>query len=380
MRRILIVCGLTAAVILLVLALRQRDSSARAANARAVGTSPAVAAEPTTQRGPHSLGTNVAVAPSTLDREYGETRAPAEDPLTAYKRINQYPPTSRPLSIHHDLVTPNRRYESPQHAAKDSDVTFWFSGDKGTIVGDDVLHAFLEVRRDGEPIDVRIVSATADKLPLTFTKNGERYVNELRLADAQYDTSATVNVRVEFDYGGGMTQEASFPVLYTPKAGVPARFTGTFREAIVNGSLVIYAGIEVKKEGWYLIDANLWAGDDAPVAWTRYKGNLGPSNTEVPLEFFGKVLVDAKSPAPYQVRQLRGARHVENKDPDLENMPFFDGTYTTRTYPLSTFSPAEWDSEHKREMIRLLSEQQQTGRHNPASGGDPALAEPHGLP
>lgn len=379
MRRILLVCGLAAAAILLVLVLRHRDSNARAASTPVAAT-PAAANPSSAQRGPSSGGTNVVVAPSTLDREYGETRAPAEDPLTSYKRINQYPPTSRPLSIHHDVITPNRRYENPQHARQDSDVTFWFSADKSTIVGDDVLHAFLEVRRDGEPIDVRIVSATADKLPLTFEKNGDRYVDELHLAETQYDATASVTLRIEFEYAAGMTQVASFPVLYTPKAGVPARFTGKFREAIVKGSLVVYAGIEVKKEGWYLIDANLWAADDSPVAWTRYKGNLGPSNKEVPLEFFGKVLVDAKSPSPYQVRQLRGARHVEQKDPDLENMPFFEGTYTTRAYPLSTFSAAEWDSEHKREMLRLLAEQQQRGRHNPAAGSDPALSEPRDRP
>ena len=212
-------------------------------------------------------------------------------------------------------------------------MTFWFSADKGTVVGDDLLRSFLEVRRDGKAIDVRIVSATADRVPLTFTKNGDRYVNELHLAEMGYDGPATVNVRIEFEYGAGTTQVASFPFLYTPKTAIPARFTGTFREAILNGSLVVYAGIEVKKQGWYLIDANLWAADDAPVAWTRYKGNLGPDDKEVALEFFGKVLVDAKARAPYQVRQLRGARHLERQDPDVESMPFFEGTYTTRAYP-----------------------------------------------
>lgn len=380
MRRILIACGLAAAVVLLVLALRQRNGSASAATAPATA-SPAVAVS-SSSRGPRpvAVGTNVVVTSSELDREYGETRMPPEDPLTTYKRINQYPPTSRPLSIHHDIITPNRRYENPQHARGDSDVTFWFSADKSTIVGDDVLQAFLEVRREGEPIDVRIISATADQLPLTFKKKGERYVNELRLSDARYERAASVTLRVEFEYGAGRTQVATFPVLYTPKQAVPARFTGKFREAIVNGSLVVYAGIEVEKEGWYLIDANLWAADNAPVAWTRYKGNLATSDKEVALEFFGKVLVDARSPSPYQVRQLRGGRHVERQDPDLENMPFFDGAYTTRSYPMTAFSAAEWDSPHKREMIRLLTEQQQTAGHNPASGGDPALVEPHGVP
>ena len=43
--------------------------------------------------------------------------------------------------------------------------------------------------------------------------------------------------------------------------------------------------------------------------------------------------------APYQVRQLRGARHLERQDPDIESMPFFEGTYTTRAYPVDAFSP-----------------------------------------
>lgn len=372
MRRILVICGVVAAVLVLVVVLRQR--AGRAATARAsIATRPAGALSPP-PRAPSVVAatSHVVVAPVDIDREYGETRMPLEDPLTAYRRINQYPPTSRPLSIHHDIIEPNRRYESPLRAPKDSDVTFWFSADKGTIVGDDVLHSFLEVRRDGEPIDVKIVSATAGKMPLTFAKRGHRYTNALRLADAQYAAAAVVDVRIEFEYAPGVTQVASFPVFYTPDAAVPARFTGTFREAVVEGSLVIYAGVEVKQAGWYLIDANLWAADGSPVAWTRHKGNLAPGDTEVPLEFFGKVLVDAKLPSPYKLRQLRGARHVERRDPDFENMPFYEGTYTTRAYALDSFSSAEWDSEHKREMIRLLAEQQKLGRHNPAAGGDPA--------
>ena len=361
-----------AAVLLLVLALRQRSTTgasvpAETSRAAAEGAGPASRGRPV----PVAVSRNVVVTAAELDREYGETRTPVEDPLTAYIRINQYPPTSRPLSIHHDLITPNRRYESPQPARHDSDVTFWFTADKGTLVGDDVLRSFLEVRRDGKPIEVRVVSAAADRVALTFTKNGDRYVNELRLAELGYEGPATVNVRVEFEVAAGATQVASFPFLYTPKKAIPARFTGKFREAIVNGSLVVYAGVEVKNQGWYLIDANLWAADDSPVAWTRYKGNLGPADKEVAIEFFGKVLVDAKAQAPYQVRQLRGARHLERQDPDIESMPFFEGTYTTRAYPADTFSPAEWDSEHKREMIRLLTEQQQLGRHNPAAAGAP---------
>jgi hypothetical protein len=380
MRRLLVACGLVAFVILLVLALRHRNKSASAASVRSsapVAQLPAVSVEPASRRPrPVAVGTNTVVTPAALDREYGETKTPVEDPLTAYKRINQYPPTSRPLSIHHDIINPNRRYENPLRARKDSDVMFWFSGDKGTLVGDDVLTSFLEVKRDGEPIDVKIVAAAADQTPLTFTKKGNRYVNELKVSELRYETAATVNLRVEFEFAPGMTQVASFPFLYTPKKVVPARFTGKFREAIVDGTLVVYAGIEVKKAGWYLVDANLWGADDSPVAWTRYKGNLATSDKEVPLEFFGKVLVDAKSPSPYQVRQLRGARHVELQDPDTESMPFFDGTFTTRAYALDKFSPDEWDSDHKREMIRLLTEQQAIGNHNPARHGDPALTNP----
>jgi hypothetical protein len=377
MRRIILACAAALALLVLVLAVRHRGNQARAASAPVAPAAPHSSA-PAASHGPRPIpvGTNVVVTPSRLDPEYGETRAPVEDPLTSYIRINQYPPTSRPLSIHHDIITPNRRYESPQPTRGDSDVTFWFTADKGTIIGDDVLHSFLEVRRGGEPIDVKIVAATAGSLPLAFTKKGDRYVNELRLADANYKAATVVDVRVELEYAPGARQVASFPVLYTPTRVIPARFTGTFREAIVAGSLVIYAGIEVEQAGWYLIDANLWGADNAPIAWTRYKGNLRTGDTEVALQFFGKVLVDANAKAPYQVRQLRGARHVERQDPDTESMPFFDGTYTTRAYSLDALSAAEWDSDHKREMIRLLTEQAQTGRHNPAREGDPALADP----
>ena len=78
---------------------------------------------------------------------------PVEDPLTAYIRINQYHDIATALDPS-QLDQAEPRYESPQPARHDSDVTFWFSADKGTVVGDDLFHSFLEVRRDGKPIDV----------------------------------------------------------------------------------------------------------------------------------------------------------------------------------------------------------------------------------
>jgi hypothetical protein len=308
-----------------------------------------------------------------------ETHAPLEDPLTAYKRVNQYPPTSRPLGREHDILTPNRRYENVRPSKLDNDLTYRLTADKNTVVGDDVLNVILEVWRDGEPFPVTIHEATADLdddrrgtyAPIPFALPGAagRYETAFAMAQTPYRHTARVRMNVRFEHAPGQFEDTWFVFLYTPDEAIPARFTGTFREAIEDGSLVIYAGIEVDQPGWYLIDCNLFGPGDQPIAWSRHKGDLTQADREVRLLYFGKVLTDTGVAGPYHLGQLRGARYVEGREPDLETMPFFEGTYTTKPYRLDQFSDAEWTSDHKDEMIQML-EEQQGGPHDPSRVGN----------
>jgi hypothetical protein len=317
--------------------------------------------------------------------EHGTDGISTDDPLAAYRRANVYPPASRPLTAEHvDLLAPNRRHETARPTDADDGVTYLFTADRYFVIGDEPLIATLEAWRDGAPIDVKIVQAFAvvltagtppkleDAIPIAYAADGGRAVGRFAPATIKGLARQTaIGMYVEFAYGGA-TQRAHFDFQYTPSAGIPARFTGRFTDAIENGSLMIRAGVDVIEAGAYVIDCNLYDASNNPVAWTRFKGQLATGARDAELMFFGKVIVDAGARGPFHIGELRGARFVPGMDPDLEQMPTFTGTYTTRPYETAAFSSAEWDSPEKQNMIDLLTAEAARGVHRgAAAAGDP---------
>jgi len=295
-----------------------------------------------------------------------------DDPLTAFKRQNVYPPSSRPLTASHgDLLRPNTRLESPRSTDVADGTEFLFTADRYFVVGAETITPTLDVRRKGAAVAVNVhdtwvvvLAATADS-PRYPYKIGAPFAPST-IPGLQRQTAFTMFLQFDLD---GHTQNAHFDFQYTPAIGIPARFTGTFTDDVVDGSLVIRAGVQVAVAGNYIVDCNLFDAKDQPVAWTRAKATLATGAQRVELMFFGKVLVDQKASGAFHIGQLRGARFAPGLDPDLEQMPSFDGTYTTREYKTTDFSDAEYDSEHKRQMIQMLEEQKARGVHQGAAAG-----------
>ena len=309
--------------------------------------------------------------------ELGEPGLAHDDPLTAYKKANVYPPTSRPLTAEHvDLLQPNARHESVRPTDADDGVEYLFTADRYFVLGDETLTITLDVRHDGRPQPVAIVQAFAavsdhrlpdpPRTPLALRGAGP-LVATFAPAALGLKAQATIGLYVEFQYGD-TRQRAHIDFAYTPAAGVPARFTGAFADHVEAGSLVVHAGVAVAAAGRYVIDCNLYDASDRPVAWTRAKVALEVGTRDVALAFFGKVLADQHAQGPFHIRQLRGARFDPGHEPDLEQMPPFAGTFTTAPYPASAFSDAEYDSPEKQHMIELLTEQQERGVHQGPAG------------
>jgi hypothetical protein len=296
-------------------------------------------------------------------------RAPGlstDDPLTAYRKANVYPPTSRPLTADQlDLLRPNRRHEAMRRDDHDDGVSYLFTADRYFVIGDETLTATLEVRRDGAPIAVAITEAyaavvgadgrPAPALPLAFAAQGPTSSTVLVPARLGLARQTALSIYLEFDHGDGR-QRAQLDLQYTPERGIPARFTGSFRDGVEAGSLVVHAGIDLAAAGNYVIDCNLFDAGDQPVAWSRFKGELGAGVREADLVFFGKILVDARAHGPFHIGQLRGARFAPGLDPDLEQIPPFTGSFATAAYPTDAFSDAEYDSPEKQKMIQLLGQ------------------------
>lgn len=350
-------------------------------HAASVATPPAPAAS-RSSAAPARLA-SLPAPPVTPYPERGTAGLSTDDPLTAYRKANVYPPTSRPLTAEQlDLLQPNQRHEATQPTEHGLGVSYLFTADRYFVIGDETLTATLEVRKNGTPIPVKITQAYAavldpvthvDKqIPLTFGARGTSLASTFAPSTLPLKRQTAIAIDVEFDHGSG-TQHGHFDFQYTPAGGIPARFTGTFGDAIDAGSLVVRAGVEVTAPGHYVIDANLFDAADQPVAWSRFKGELAAGTQAAELVFFGKVIVDAAAHGPFHIGQLRGARYAPGEDPDLEQMPSFTGSYVTQPYPTRAFSDAEYDSADKQRMIQLLS--QDNGHRGGAGRGDQAPAQ-----
>ncbi|MCE9571945.1 MAG: hypothetical protein K8W52_02195, partial [Deltaproteobacteria bacterium] len=349
------------------------DAAARAA----VATTTATAA-PTPPRAPSARLT-------VADRALAPGTAPPHRTASAidlYLAQSQYPPTSQPLdpARNPDLVSWNVRTDEAHAADLDSRVSYTFSGDAYWVIGDRAITTFLKVSRNGAPTDVRVVRGSVTvhaprgaplaaelqaPIPLQYTLVDGAWVASFRPADLTTITrSVDLVFEIEFDHGVAH-QIARLAAGYTPAAAAPARFTGTYREAIEHGSLVVYAGVEVRDAGWYDVDANLWDAANQGVAWTRFKGDLAKGPQEVRLLFFGKVLLDRHSTAPWHLGELRGYRYDADASPPEQYLDAPTVGFTTQVATLGALSPAEWDSPQRAETLRALAADDAAGQLPP---------------
>lgn len=158
----------------------------------------------------------------------------------------------------------------------------------------------------------------------------------------------------------------------------PAKFTDNFSERLENGSLVIDAVVDVKRECKFVFQANLYDYRGNPTHWVTVNSVLEPGFRTVSFVFFGKIFHDGGYAGKFTMRELRGtcenlpfpARWVGDPskvdaiananpldEPVLYYMPYTMKSYTTtRDYTLKDFSNAEWSSPEKEARMREMEE------------------------
>jgi hypothetical protein len=292
------------------------------------------------------------------------------EPVRRLLEATPYPPSSGRLHVgQEDLLHPNRRYEShrpiPDTLSHDPEqvVTWRFSSDRYAYTGPDLVHAFLEVRRGGKPIEVELASATATREgragpegaqeAVDFRRDGPDLVADLPLHPFA-DHHGVILLEVRFEYARGRFHEDSLRIFYTPTDRIPARLTEAARDFVRDGSLVVGIGVDVGREGFYRFDANVYGPDGEPVAYASWKGELEPGAQEIDLEVYGKVLRDAGVPGPYTVADIRGYRFLDGQYPDRENLLDLPVRHTTASHSLGAFTDVRHDSPHEVALAAML--------------------------
>jgi hypothetical protein len=295
----------------------------------------------------------------------------AEATLKTYLEANRYPPQSRPIQEHPDQIRPTR-FDTKVGLRRGGEARLRMGQDRIFLSGEESTRLYVSGEDStGNPLPLKLISAIAAEAPfspgagvlspvnLNFTDSGN--FGDEAAGDGTYTTIFQPgkqgfdrhlgNIRVTITAQVGDDQgSAFFDVYYTPQA--PARFTGTIREALENGSLHIYMGLDVKKPGRYVI---VGRADDAagkPFAYLSFNDLVSVGPQEIKMVIFGKLVRDQHAPSPFHVRDVEGFLLKEDADPDREIIPSQLGpVYATRVYAENLFSDAEWDSDEKRRHV-----------------------------
>ncbi|NTX04943.1 choice-of-anchor X domain-containing protein [Myxococcus sp. CA040A] len=307
----------------------------------------------------------------------------AKQTLESYVSATRYPPQSRSIREHPDqvvLAEPERtRPLSREHA----DVQLRLKQDRVFVVSDEAVHFFVSCEDSQRaPRPCQVLSASAHEaehvqgaggvpaVPVAFTDDGA--AGDALAGDGiftgrfqpskqgfpLYSGTLRVDVRVRSDKAEGM---AFLDILYTPSP--PATFTGRVREALADGSLLLYLGIHVRKAGRYVVAGRIDNESGEPFAHVSFNEELKEGVQEVKLTVFGKLVLDEAPTFPLQLRDVEGFLLKESGDPDRELMTTMRGyVHTTKEYPATSFSPDEWQSEersrNRNEFIRDVEEAQ----------------------
>ncbi|MDI1483727.1 hypothetical protein [Polyangium sp. y55x31] len=339
-----------------------------AAPARSAGAAPS-----RDQNGPKPrwVDTTNAGEGAASAREIAEKRLErARHTLEGYMQATRYPPGARPLSEKPDLQKAHSVAKNtlplarPDHKLTDARVTL--EQDRLYLVGDEAARLRVSCTTSDGPARCEVLRAEA-RVPETMPQANTMPPARVAFADegaggtaitalfapakegfGGYHGPIAVNLdlRIEGEEGG-----AQFNLVYTPAP--PARFTGDVREVIEDGSLCLYLRLAVDKPGRYVVVGRVDDAEGDGFGYLEHNDPLGAGAQEAKMCIFGKLVLDERAKSPFVLRDVEAYLLKEDTYPDRELVAGRDGPfYTTKAYPESVFSDAEWQSEERDRHIK----------------------------
>lgn len=289
--------------------------------------------------------------------------------LDRYRESTKYPPTSRPLSEQPDQAEPHsvspRRLPLVGDDGKPSDKAMVIlRQDYFYLAGNEAVTLSVECGTLEGTVPCQILSATAmspdgaHRAEVAFSMEAAGALHSAMFQPASQGFASYFGlIRVEVALRiAGETGTGTFDLEYT--SSPPAAFTGRVSEKLVDGSLVLGVDMLVEKPGRYVLAARVDDADGRSFGYVSFNDELPQGRTEAGLVVFGKLVLDEKARAPFQLRDLEGFLLKEDVYPDRELMPTREGlVHTTRTYRDQDFSAEEWQSEERSRHLDELERQ-----------------------
>jgi hypothetical protein len=315
--------------------------------------------------------------PKSQEALWAQRLARATEVLDHYRDHTKYPFDSRPAREHADQMYPNQpvveqgRLVNPGQKPAPN-VRIISSQERIYVAGaETVLFTITAFDDTGSALPLQVTRAVAldppkdgkpsqrNSVPLPFNDEGAAGdvaasdgIWSARLAPSSQGFAGHFGViRVELSLKvGDQTGFKFFDIFYTPDP--PATWIGGVREALEAGSLNFYLKADVLRPGRYVITGRIDDARGQPFALISFNNEIAKGVQEIKLNLFGKLLVDEKPAFPLTLRDVDGFLLIPDADPDRALMARREGRlHTSRSYPVSAFSEAEWDSEERRRYI-----------------------------
>ncbi|MCP5057666.1 MAG: hypothetical protein GY937_13220 [bacterium] len=253
------------------------------------------------------------LAPPVLPELRGLAAKAADD----YRERARFPPWSRPLPGGQDPIREARAVDPGHSLPRDLEPGLILRPAATGFVTPEpvVIHATLH--NAGRAISPRALRGEIRDpqgtfvAALVFADDGK--AADARAGDLDFTASVSPGATAQTSMRGaylvsvtatteeGELRSATTGFLYSaPKASL----TGRYRDAIVEGNLVVDVEIEVAEASRFHLEATLANAAGAPFAWSQYAQSLEPGVHWLPLTVYGLVMREGRHDGPYLLRSL----------------------------------------------------------------------------
>jgi len=352
-------------------------------------------------------------------------QAPLDDPsakggIAVFQSYAQYPPESRPLDtsnwdLLHPWLTENapvslvpvqtiRQFEALRSSGlEDEEIaqrvtipsnlpSYQFDINKTILAGtQDQINAQLKVTSaDGStPLAAHVIKAeligddyfdspALGGVPFSCDGSSCSFQWKAPSTDKKYWGSLELQVTLTVE---GTDDEYVARQSFYSSPMVDGSFNGNFTEHLVNGSLVIEAGVDVQKRMVCFVSGNLYSvAKETPVQFVQRRMIVDPSMKSISFTFFGKIFRDYGYEGTFRLQdlqaqcenlpyppewfmdslahraELQAFRETHQPAPEPTRIYFAYSTdsYVTHSYAANEFSDAEWQSPEKTRKLEAL--------------------------
>jgi len=273
-----------------------------------------------------------------------------------YRRRARYPRAAQPLAPDEpDPILRDREVSPVESRGRDGaePVLTVYPAASGFEAPEPAV-VFARLTRRGQPIAARTIRATLtleDLQPLgevAFHDDGA--AGDAVAGDGTYTgvvsgdalgtglgTSYLVQVEATFA-GSEEERRAATSFLYSAPH---ARLTGSYRDATVDGSLVVGVEVEVAQAGRFHVEATLYGADGGEkIAWAQAAQWLEPGTQWLDLSYYGLILRERGIDGPYVLRYV--ALSTTTEMPNAKNR-VVENAYRTAAYAATSFTDRPFD-------------------------------------